>query len=170
MARNKSVKSGIREWLAENKPPVVTGEIWKALLAQFAPVSEGYLRDLLRDAGVPVEQPWAGVRQHSLEELEASLREMLEVYERAGASGDRELARYCRRVVIGAKDRAKFAANRGNEAKQEMVEWMLVWLENPGVFPAWVDARRARGKTGAETLRRGENRRNEANFGGTKPI
>ena len=26
--------------------------------------------------------------------------------------------------------------------KKEMVEWMLVWLENPEVFPAWVDARK----------------------------
>jgi hypothetical protein len=23
-----------------------------------------------------------------------------------------------------------------------MVQWMLVWLENPAVFPAWVDARK----------------------------
>ena len=23
-----------------------------------------------------------------------------------------------------------------------MVQWMLVWLENPEVFPAWVEARK----------------------------
>jgi hypothetical protein len=23
-----------------------------------------------------------------------------------------------------------------------MAQWMLVWLENPEVFPAWVDARK----------------------------
>ena len=26
--------------------------------------------------------------------------------------------------------------------KEDMVEWMLVWLENPEVFPAWVEARK----------------------------
>jgi uncharacterized protein (DUF305 family) len=27
------------------------------------------------------------------------------------------------------------------EEKEEMAQWMLVWLENPEVFPAWVEAR-----------------------------
>jgi hypothetical protein len=26
--------------------------------------------------------------------------------------------------------------------KDEMVQWMLVWLENPEVFPAWVEIRK----------------------------
>ena len=26
--------------------------------------------------------------------------------------------------------------------KEEMAQWMLVWLENPEVFPAWVEARK----------------------------
>jgi hypothetical protein len=43
--------------------------------------------------------------------------------------------------VIAAKDRAKFLVER-NPAKAEMVQWMLVWLENPEVFPAWVEARK----------------------------
>jgi hypothetical protein len=30
--------------------------------------------------------------------------------------------------------------------KEEMVQWMLVWLENPGVFPAWADARKRVGQ------------------------
>ena len=45
--------------------------------------------------------------------------------------------------VIAAKDRAKFAAKKKPE-KAEMVEWMMVWLENPAVFPAWVEARKRR--------------------------
>ena len=57
-------------------------------------------------------------------------------------------ARYCRRQVIGAKDRAKCLAVTPRSTperrtqKEEMVQWMLVWLENPEVFPAWVDARK----------------------------
>ena len=27
--------------------------------------------------------------------------------------------------------------------KEEMVQWMLVWLENPAIFPQWVKLRRA---------------------------
>lgn len=124
-------------------PAAITGAQWRDLLAKLAPVSESYLRDLLRDTGLPFEQPWAGVRQHTFDELEQSLREMLLVYEEASATGDRERARYCRRQVIAAKDRAKFAAKKKPE-KAEMAEWMLVWLENPGVFPAWVEARKKR--------------------------
>ena len=65
------------------------------------------------------------------------------MYEVAG----KEMARYCRRQVIAAKDRANFAAARGKTAdqkalKEEMVRWMLVWLENPSVFPVWVEARK----------------------------
>jgi hypothetical protein len=26
--------------------------------------------------------------------------------------------------------------------KAEMVEWMLVWLENPGIFGAWAELRK----------------------------
>ena len=58
------------------------------------------------------------------------------------AAGHRERARYCRRQVIAAKDRAKFLAGKHPHEKEEMAQWMLVWLENPEVFPAWVEARK----------------------------
>jgi hypothetical protein len=106
------------------------------------------LRDLLRESGLPFEQPYAGVRQHTFEELEQSLRALLDVYTAATAAGDRERARYSRRQIIAAKDRAKFLAQnpRTPEEKRaekaEMAQWMLVWLENPEVFPSWVEARK----------------------------
>jgi hypothetical protein len=132
----------LREWIAAEHPASITEAVWRDLLVRLAPVSESYLRDLLRDTGLPFEQPCAGIRQHTFEELEDSLRDMLRVYEEANANGDRERARYCRRQVIAAKDRAKFAAKKKPE-KGEMVEWMMVWLENPEVFPAWVAVRKA---------------------------
>jgi hypothetical protein len=135
------VKQRLRDWLAAERPAAITGEVWHDLLERFAPVSESYLRDLLRDTGIPIDQPWAGIRQHTFEELEQSLREMLHVYEEASAAGDRDRARYCRRQVIAAKDRARFAVKKKPE-KAEMADWMLVWLENPAVFPAWVEARK----------------------------
>src|SRR5215469_10870297 len=120
MARSKSIKSELREWIAAEKPPRITGEIWRGLLARFAPVSESYLRDLLLKEGALIDQPWSGVRQHTLEELEASLHQLYDVYSHASQSGDRALARYCRKMVIAAKDRAKFAAAKGNRGKDEM--------------------------------------------------
>ena len=72
---------------------------------------------------------------------------MLRVYAEAKSAGNRELAGYCRRQVIAAKDRAKFVAGNPRTSperklqKEEMVQWMLVWLENPEVFPAWAEAR-----------------------------
>ena len=138
----------VREYLAAAQPPAITEAVWKELLERLAPVSESYLRDLLRDTGLPFEQPFAGVRQHTFEELEQSLREIGQVYAEAVAAGNRERARYCRRQVIAAKDRAKFAARNLRTApekkarKEEMAQWMLVWLDNPEVFPAWVEARK----------------------------
>lgn len=82
------------------------------------------------------------------------------MYAEGGAAGDRDRARYCRRQVIAAKDRAKFlsanpkiAAEKQAE-KAEMAQWMLVWLENPEVFPAWVDARKQALERGTAAYRR----------------
>ena len=167
-SRSKTVKQQLREYLEAERPQAITGAVWKDLLARLAPVSESYLRDLLRDMlrdlprdtgaarGVPFEQPWAGIRQHSFEELEQSLGEMLAAYEAACHAGDRALARYCRRQVIAAKDRARFVARSPKtaadkkEQKEEMAAWMLIWLETPEVFPAWVEARK-RAAGGART-------------------
>jgi len=139
--RDKSVKRQLREYLETAQPAAITEGVWRELLVALAPVSESYLRDLLRATGLPFDQPYAGIRQHTFEELEATLREMLRVYREATAAGDRERARHCRRQVIAAKDRARFLARKIPQ-KQEMAEWMLVWLENPEVFPDWVEARK----------------------------
>ena len=145
---NRSIKQQLRDYLAANQPAAITEAVWHHLLQNLAPVSESYLRDLLRATGLPFDQPYAGIRQHTFEELERSLVDMLQVYREALATGQRDRARYCRRQVIAAKDRAKFLAATPRSTpekrtqKEEMVQWMLVWLENPEVFPAWVDARK----------------------------
>ncbi len=114
----------------------------------LAPISESYLRHLLAETGIPVEPPFGGVRQKTFAELEQSLVELEQVYTRAKETGDRSRAQLCRNVVIQAKDHARLAARspkttaEKRAAKQEMVQWMLVWLDNPGVFPAWVKLRR----------------------------
>ena len=117
-------------------------------MATLAPISESYLRRLLTEAGVAVEAPFGGVRQKSFEELEQSLIELEAEYARAQSAGDRQRATLCRRAVIQAKDHARLSARSPKTSaekkamKEETVEWMLVWLENPGVFPAWVKLRK----------------------------
>jgi len=147
-SRDSSVKQQVREYLAQKQPPAITEAVWGELLMRLAPVSESYVRDLLRATGLPFDQPYAGIRQHTFEELEQSLREMLRSYSEAKSAANPERARYCRRQVIAAKDRARFLARHARihpekqAQKEEMAQWMLVWLENPEVFPAWVDARK----------------------------
>jgi hypothetical protein len=107
---------------------------WLELKAALPDISD----TTIRAAGVPIAQPWCGVRQHTLDELDASLRELSEVYEK-----HTHLRRTCREQVIAAKARARFLS-RKNALKLEMVEWMLVWLGDPAMFPAWAALRRAR--------------------------
>ncbi|HEX5431067.1 MAG TPA: hypothetical protein VFW83_03820 [Bryobacteraceae bacterium] len=105
------------------------------------PVSENYLRHLLRDCGVPLAPLVEGVRQESLDALEASLLRLWREYEGAGAPRRQAI----RRIVITAKDRARWASRREDRQaeKSEMILWMTTWLENPPLFPAWVRLRRA---------------------------
>ena len=147
-SRSSSVKQQVRAFLASRQPPAITEAVWGELLMQLAPVSESYVRELLAATGLPFDQPYAGIRQHTFEELEQTLCEMLRTYSLATAAGNRERARYCRRQVIAAKDRARFLARNTRippekqAQKEEMARWMLVWLENPQVFPAWVEVRK----------------------------
>jgi hypothetical protein len=115
-----------REW-------ALIGEAeWKELRAALPDVSEA----TIRRSGIPLAQPWRGVAQHTLEELDESLRELSLIYLQRP-----DLRRYCRDQVIAAKDRARYLS-RIRPLKAEMVEWMLVWLGDPAMFPAWAELRR----------------------------
>jgi hypothetical protein len=145
---NKSKKALLTAYLNEKKLSQVTEREWRGIVATLAPVSESYLRRLLADAAIPVDQPFAGVRQKTFEELEGSLVAMGEVYKNAKETGERARAQQCRNAVIQAKDHARFAARSPQVSpekkaqKEEMIQWMLVWLDDPGVFPAWVKLRK----------------------------
>jgi hypothetical protein len=147
-AGNKSKKIRLREYLSERNLTAITEREWRELVEGLAPISESYLRQLLADSGLPVEQPFGGVRQKTFQELERSLIEMEEVYARAKETGDRDRAQQCRNAVIQAKDHARLAARSPKTSpekkiqKEEMIQWMLVWLDSPGVFPAWVKLRK----------------------------
>ena len=96
---------------------------------------------VIQGSGLPIDAPWCGVRQHTFEELEESLLEFSAVYEARA-----DLRRLCREQVIAAKDRAKWLSVRETvdeetrSRKATMAEWMLVWLGDPALFPAWATA------------------------------
>jgi len=102
---------------------------------------------VIQQSGLQIDAPWCGIRQHTFAELEASLREFSVVY---AARGD--LRRFCRDQVIAAKDRAKWlsrqaGSNETCKRKATMAEWMLVWLGDPALFPAWVTALKSLSQT-----------------------
>jgi hypothetical protein len=145
MRPTRGKRTELARWLEERRPARIGETEFEALTRALAPVSESYLRKLVREAGVPLDPMVEGVRQGSFDELEASLLRLLEEYER----GDPARRAAVRRVVISSKDHARLAArNPAKRAeKEEMVLWLLTWLENPPLFAAWVRLRRNVGNT-----------------------
>lgn len=139
--RKPPKKRELAEWIERTKPRLIGEAEWDALQRILAPVSESYLRCLLRESGVPLTPAIEGVRQESFDALESSLLGLLTEYEKGGAAQRFRV----RRAVIAAKDHAKLAARKPErrEEKQEMILWMLTWLENPPLFPDWVQLRRS---------------------------
>jgi hypothetical protein len=132
-------KQRVLDFVAARGWDVVGETEWREIRSALSDIPE----KTIRESGIPIRAPWRGVAVHSLDELEASLRELTQVYETRA-----DLRRYARDQVIAAKDRARWASKspRVEESKRrmkaEMVEWMLVWLGDPAIFPAWIQLRR----------------------------
>lgn len=135
-------------WIDRHKPARIGESEWAELASEIAPVSESYLRRLLRDLPVPLAPLIEGVRQDSYDALERTLLALCDEYQSARETGDQARMAECRRLVITAKDHARWAGRSAKATpekvaeKGEMAQWMLVWLENPGLFPQWVRLRR----------------------------
>lgn len=133
-------KQLVRDFVSARGWQIVGENEWHELRSALSDVSE----TTVRESGIPISPPWRGVSTHSIDELDASLRAFTLIYE-----GRPELRRYCRDQVIAAKDRARWTSQnpRLDENKRrlkvEMVEWMLVWLGDPAIFPAWAQLRRS---------------------------
>lgn len=138
--RGKGKSAELARWLEERHPARIGEAEFGLLRAELEPVSESYLRRLLRECGVPLAPMVEGVRQGTFAELETSLLRLLAEYE----SGDSARRMAVRRLVITAKEHARLAArNPGKRpAKEEMILWLTTWLENPAVFREWVSIRR----------------------------
>ncbi len=137
----KGARAAIQSAIEQRGFTKIAEEEWNWLRSSLPAVSESALREHLLDLGLPMEQPWRGLDTGSLEGLEQTLREMTDAYATH--------ANAARALVIGTKDRTRFAARNVKVAaekralKSEMVEWMLVWLGDPRMFPDWVQLRRA---------------------------
>ncbi len=136
----------MRAYVDEHGLDLIDEVVFGELACVLAPVSEGYLRRLLRDAGLALTPLVEGVRQDSFEHLERTLEAMRAEYTAAAEAGNAPRAMACRRAVIAAKDHARFALRKldgeARQAREEMVLWMLTWLENPGVFGTWLALRK----------------------------
>lgn len=127
-----TIRAKLAGWIARQQPPQIGVKELEALKGELAPVSESYLRKLLRESGVPLAPMVDGVRQSNLDELESSLLALLAEYE----SGDAASRRLVRELVITAKDHARWTH------KEENLLWLTTWLENPPLFPAWLRLRK----------------------------
>jgi hypothetical protein len=138
----------LRAYVEARRPETIAEADFDELLRALAPLSESYLRRLLRETGIPLTPLVCGIRQDSFENLERTLLDMEREYAAAGARDDASRARACRRAVIAAKDHARFSLRsrkltaEERAAKEEMVLWLVTWLENPGVFAIWLELRK----------------------------
>lgn len=136
----KGKSAELARWLEEHRPARIGVAEFANLRAALAPVSESYLRKLVRECEVPLDAMVEGVRQATFDDLEASLLKLLDEYE----PGDPAQRMAVRRLVITAKDHARLAARSADKwtEKEEMILWLTTWLENPPVFADWVRLRR----------------------------
>jgi uncharacterized protein YbjQ (UPF0145 family) len=99
----------------------------------------------LRETGLELAPMVEGVRQNTFADLERTLRALGQEYEQ---TGDRARRQAIRALVVEAKDHARLAIRNPKVApeirteREEMIQWMLVWLENPPVFNVWIDTRK----------------------------
>jgi hypothetical protein len=140
IGKKRGKRAELGDWLSA-RPGLEVGEAdFEELRRALAPVSENYLRKLLRESGAPLSAMVDGVRQASLDELESSLARLLEEYE----TGDPAHRARIRQMLILSKDHARWAARNPERRleREEMGLWMLTWLENPPVFRQWARLRR----------------------------
>ncbi len=126
-------RAKLAEWIERREPSFIGVKEFEQLAEELRPVSESYLRKLLRDSKIPLASMVEGVRQSNMGELELSLLALLADYE----AGDASQRQAVRKLVITAKDHAKWTL------KEENLLWLTTWLENPPLFPAWARLRRA---------------------------
>jgi len=145
-AARPSRKSLVLDYLRIHHPPEVTPEVLRDI-RRHTSASQRYILDLAEQAGVPVSRELGGIpldlaarlHLHDLTSAEAFLRDLHQDY--ASRPDD------CRRTVLRARRRLESMLRRPGLSpekraeKEEILSWVRVWLEAPGLFPAWLDLR-----------------------------
>lgn len=148
------MKEILARFIERENPLVIDDPLRRRIAEELAPVSPRLLRTVLRESGVPLAPLVEGVRQDSLADLERTLLGLAQEYRQ----GDADTKRLCRKLVIEGKDHARLVQRnekvdpQKREAKEEMILWMMTWLENPGVFVLWLGLRKAAIATPASPL------------------
>lgn len=125
-------RAKLASWIAQHHPSVIGDLEFTQLTQELSPISDSYLRKLLRESGAHLAPMVEGVRQTNLGVLELSLLALLSEYE----AGDAARRQAVRKLVITAKEHARWTR------KKEHLLWLTTWLENPPLFPAWARLRK----------------------------
>jgi hypothetical protein len=148
--RPPSKKQRILAWLADRQWERVSEERAAELARTFPDCSDDTRRAALLESEVALAPLIEGVVQDTYPHIEASLAALLAEYLAAEEADDKARIQLIRAVVIRGKEHAEFAANnpkvhdRKRKMKAEMALWMHTWLQNPPVFPTWVEIRKRR--------------------------
>jgi hypothetical protein len=158
-----SIKSFVSKYLEGHTPAIVDRQVLATIcqeaereLRRDKPVSRAYVLDILSETQIPIDRSLGGlppdlrrrVHFHDEDATAASLSEMTSEYEAARSAGDKIRAADCRRAVRKGKDRLKLVLRRPKLSpqkraeKEELLQWFLVWLEAPPLFPGWLELRR----------------------------
>lgn len=146
--RPPSKKQRIIAWLADRNWDSVTETRAGELAQAFSDCSDDTRRAALLESGTPLAPLIEGVVQDTYKHLEATLGALLSEYLAARESGDAPRRQLIRSIVIRAKDHTELAAHNPKThdlkraVKLEMALWLRTWLENPPLFPAWVELRK----------------------------
>jgi hypothetical protein len=144
VSRGESKRARLDAYLRDSGITLIDENAWAGIREAIAPVSDSYLRKLVRATGLAMSPVVEGVSQDSFAELERTLVALQQGYEAAAAGNRREY----RVAVITAKDHAKWALRKQGIdparrlEKEEMLLWMLTWLENPALFSTWLAIRK----------------------------
>jgi hypothetical protein len=141
--RAESKKVRLEMLLSQRAPAIIDEKLFEELRQTLAPVSDSWLRHLLRRSGLPLSPMVEGVSFESPAEAERTLTALTEIY----MSGDSHTRRAVRERAIEARRRLRFVLARTpegelRETREEIALWILTWLENPAVFGTWLNLRR----------------------------
>ncbi len=145
MATNaESKRKRMEALLSAEAVQFIDEAVWQRIATALAPVSQNYLRQLVRGSGLAMSPLVEGINQKSFAGLERTLCALQQEYEIAVPDRRRRI----RAEVISAKDHARWALQKsgldanGKAAKEEMLLWIMTWLENPTLFSAWLAIRK----------------------------